>query len=127
MITGQRVKESSWLCEAALWMQWIYVGRAQAMEHCRLLAFDSDQLVHALKKHRLTREVSSAYAKALNQCVRSAQDDWPNDIYIPCSDFASLVLSMDASIRRTISAHALGNVASNRDAILDRRPRDYFA
>merc|ERR1719284_2224495 len=42
IVTGQRVKESSWLCEAALWMQWIHVGRAQAIEHCRLLTLDSD-------------------------------------------------------------------------------------
>jgi len=44
------VWEGSWLCEAALWTEWVHVGTVEAVSPCSIMVVDAQKLMQAAKK-----------------------------------------------------------------------------
>lgn len=130
------VEEHTWFCEAALWTQWIHVGRVVAVSSSQLTIVSVEDAVKALHKERVARDVSVAYGTQFHKCVCNAKPPssfWPTDLFVPSSDFGDVVeqMDLDMEMRATIGVHAvrqskhvkvnLSNQMKLYDEVLERK------
>jgi len=108
------VDQDTWLCEAALWSNWIHVGKAEAMMGSQTLRVSAEGVVRALDTHRLVQKVSREYCNQFHKRLTSAVPpvaSFPNDLHVPFTDYTDIILSMKQKMQVTVGLHAL-NVAS---------------
>lgn len=108
--TKTHVFRDRWLCEAALWSEWIHVGTAEARDPCQLLVIEADKVIRAAAKHRFILELTLQYGRQYHKCVVSAKPPnaaWPDDLSVPFTDWPSIVCAMDSSIKTTIGLDAI--------------------
>mmetsp|Transcript_21363 Transcript_21363/g.49666 ORF Transcript_21363/g.49666 Transcript_21363/m.49666 type:complete len:1070 (-) Transcript_21363:28-3237(-) len=100
------------LCEAALWSEWIHVGKAMASMVCRVLWIDGDSLVESLKMNGIMGSIVQQYAQQFHRRIISASPpraDYPSDMLIPYTDFEDLVISMEVECQTAIGLNALSD------------------
>jgi len=104
------VDKETWLCEAALWSDWIHVGKAEATMGSQTLRVSAEGVVRALDTHHLVHKVSREYCHQFHKRLTSALPpvaSFPNDLHVPFTDFTDIVVSMKKSTQVTVGLHAL--------------------
>jgi len=108
------VEPKSWMCEAALWVDWTHVGKAESTSECSLLSIEAMALSECLQQDFIIREVAMEYCRQFHKRVRSAcppHADYPTDLHVPFTDFPDLVASMEKQVQVAIGREALGQLA----------------
>jgi len=107
------VCEGLWMCECALWTEWVHVGRAHAKNPCQLLMLPAARVLYVLKKHRLIQEITLDYCTQFHKRVTTAfppHADWPTDLKVPHTEFPDIVMSMNSELQCAIGLDALMHV-----------------
>lgn len=118
-VTEQRVRfvrEGAWICESALWSQWIHVGAAEATMHCRLVTLRTNATVELLQRHHTIRNVSRAYCIEFHKRIVTARPplaEWPDDLAVPSTAFEELVMSLPHVLGMMIGFQAVDQILSN--------------
>jgi len=118
-VITELVDKENWLCEAALWVEWIHVGKAEAASDCQVLRVSAEGVVRALETHRLVREITSDYCRQFHKRLQNAQPpvaDWPTDLRVPYTDFGDIVSSMEPSHRVRLGLQALDEWEAENNA-----------
>merc|ERR1711920_478330 len=98
------------LCEAALWTEWIHVGRAEATTACELLEIHGERLVESVGRDMIIMDIANEYCIHFHRRVMSAGPPhaaWPNDLDVPFSDYCDLVVSMKREVQLIIGMDAV--------------------
>jgi len=109
-----RIVGGTWLCEAALWTNWVHVGSAYANDPSQVMEVDSERLVKSLRKHRLIDTLMQAYAHIFHDHLTKAKPpeaNWPSDVSIDNTDFGDIVILMDSHLQTRVSMEALGKLS----------------
>jgi len=115
--TSEEADVGQWFCEAALWVEWTHVGKAEAGTSCKLLCIDGASLFVHLQQDFIVRGVAVEYGRQFCKRVASAGPPhavWPTDLQVPFTDFCELVVSMDKHVQQTIGRVALGQMHAQR-------------
>jgi len=105
-----RVKQGSWLCEAALWTRWIHVGSAYTLSPVKLVAVNAQQMFQLVQRHSLLYKLALDYGTQFHECVVNGAPPscpWPTDMEVPFTRWAELVQNMDIQSRRVVGLSAL--------------------
>jgi len=120
----ETTNESVWICEAALWTNWIHVGSAFAETAGQVLAICAEQMIRSLDKQRLIREIAQQYARIFHKRVVEALPPylpWPSDLQVPATEFGEMVLNMDHPLRVLIGLDALKQISCGPFRIFSSR------
>lgn len=96
----------TWLCECALWSEWVHVGNARAVSTCELLVIDAERFLDALDGHRVVACLAAEYGHGVHLRVKEARPPlgwWPNDLETPFAECADVVSMMSRSARQSIA------------------------
>jgi len=110
------VHPGTWLCEAALWTEWIHVGQAEALTSCCVLEIDGVKLAESVSRDMIIMDIATEYCKHFVRRVNAAgppHAPWPNDLEVPFTDYCDLVFSMKPEVQVTIGVHAVGLLAKS--------------
>eukprot|EP00429_Kryptoperidinium_foliaceum_P059640 CAMPEP_0176093774 /NCGR_PEP_ID=MMETSP0120_2-20121206/46988_1 /TAXON_ID=160619 /ORGANISM="Kryptoperidinium foliaceum, Strain CCMP 1326" /LENGTH=945 /DNA_ID=CAMNT_0017427709 /DNA_START=53 /DNA_END=2887 /DNA_ORIENTATION=- len=110
VVTTEEVGSGLWICEAALWVHWTHVGKADAEEACGLLSVNANALCESLQKDFIVSSIATQYGRQFHRRVTFARPphaDYPTDLRVPFTDYCDLVVSMTQPIQRTIGMTAL--------------------
>jgi len=75
-----------WLCEVALWTQWVHVGRCEALTQCTMLKVDAASIENLVSQYPYVYEVTRQYAHDYHERVVNAHPplaDYPTDLCVP--------------------------------------------
>lgn len=110
--TNRPVEPDTWLCEAAIWCDWIHVGGAATTESSQLLVVEASRVVEVATKHRIISDVTREYCRQFHKCVIHARppNPWPDDLSVPSTDCADIIHSMPAAVKTVIGLHVLDRV-----------------
>lgn len=117
------VTEGMWLCESALWSQWIHVGTAEATSHCRLVTLRTGPTIAFVQRHHTIRTICKAYCVEFHRRVVDARPplaEWPDDLEVPGTAFEDLVMSMPPGPGMIIGFQACDHLLSatkSRDGV----------
>lgn len=114
---AQQVQMGQWICEAALWVEWTCVGKAETSASCQLLAVNSEALLRCLSDDPVLRHLAAEYGRQFHKRVTSARPPhttWPTDLEVPFTDYLDLVVSMPAPVRTLIGLTALQDPSARR-------------
>lgn len=118
-VTETPVNRGQWLCEAALWTDWIHVGKAEAETDCEMLSITAVGVIHALEMHLVVRDITLDYCRQFHRRLISAKPPdapWPDDLQVPFTEYSDIVVSMTADIQVRIGLHALEHATSQVEA-----------
>lgn len=100
--------EKSWLCWAALWVQWQHVGTAETTSSAELLVLDADAFIAVVFQHVRLRSFCAEYMELLHRKITTGHLPLlPNDIEVPFSDFAEIVCMMRRTSQSLVGMMAL--------------------
>mmetsp|Transcript_46267 Transcript_46267/g.103720 ORF Transcript_46267/g.103720 Transcript_46267/m.103720 type:complete len:501 (-) Transcript_46267:97-1599(-) len=92
--TRDELTKGSWMCEAALWSQWIHVGKAEALSASELLVVSSEALMAEFMRDHPAVHLLKHYGRSYHQRVLSAVPPyarWPTDLKVPFTDISDLL------------------------------------
>lgn len=116
--TTVSVDKGSWLCECALWTEWLHVGSARALGECELLVIDAESFLSSLQGHRIMGSLASEYGLAFHRRVMEATPPlgwWPTDLETPFAECADVVCLMpESALLSAENARSGGPLASLR-------------
>lgn len=117
-MTSVEVEPGTWICEAALWTNWIHVGPAMAAVPCQLVRISAEGATSAMKKERRILDMALTYAIEYHHCLCNDKPPlgWPTDLVVPDTEFGDIASSMDADIRNSIVMARL-----KADHVMNRR------
>lgn len=110
--TVVHINDGTWLCEAALWSQWVHVGTLEAITTCQVLVVKAEVLLGIASQHETVARSTLEYATNYFARITSAMPphaDWPTDLYVPFTE-ASDLLSHDVGLgllKRAYSTSAI--------------------
>lgn len=108
------VQKGTWLCEGALWTQWIHVGTAIAVSRCKLMTCNGVLFVKELMSHRLTRPIAKEYGISYHARLIRAfpphADLPPDDLHVPHTTPEEIILCMENEIRTFVSSIAFNTI-----------------
>lgn len=113
------VEPGKWLCEAALWVEWTHVGRAESTMACQMLEIGASSLSQCLQQDFIIKEVAVEYCRQFHKRVRAAYPPhapWPTDLEIPFTDYCNLVVSMSKQVQVAIGRDAVNQLSMQRGA-----------
>jgi len=122
--TAQTVREGTWMCEAALWTEWIHVGRAEATTRAKLLSISAAGLLEALSRHRMVRDIALDYSKLYHSRIVSASPSGNmslTDLEVPFTGWDDLVVTMGKEHQVRIGLVALDHINAQIDSGFFRR------
>eukprot|EP00445_Apocalathium_hangoei_P064702 CAMPEP_0204109666 /NCGR_PEP_ID=MMETSP0361-20130328/1427_1 /ASSEMBLY_ACC=CAM_ASM_000343 /TAXON_ID=268821 /ORGANISM="Scrippsiella Hangoei, Strain SHTV-5" /LENGTH=547 /DNA_ID=CAMNT_0051059459 /DNA_START=60 /DNA_END=1703 /DNA_ORIENTATION=+ len=108
--TEDMVDRDAWLCEAALWCQWIHVGTVECLSSCKVMTINLSDFVSSVTSHGNFRIVVAEYGRQFTLRVASAvppNTSWPTDLSVPFTDFGDLLWSMPKHIAAKVSSDML--------------------
>jgi len=111
------VTAGAWLCEAALWSQWVHVGHARAETQCQLLVLPSTRVLDVLRKHGILRDITNEYGKEFHRRLIEAKPphaSYPTDLEVPFTEFGDIVATMNSQIQHAIGLDALLHTSRSR-------------
>jgi len=115
-----------WLSEAALWSEWIHVGRAEAVVPSQVLEIHAQSLLESVSRDMIISDLAAEYCKHFCRRVVSAgppHAPWPNDLEVPFTDYCDLVVSMLKEVQVTIGMHAVQSLltkSGTRGKVMDK-------
>lgn len=72
-IGGEELKDGSWICEAALWIQWTHQGELLAAADGTMLAVARDSFIKVLENYGEARALASMYARCFAAQAQKAR------------------------------------------------------
>jgi len=109
------VNAGTWVCEAALWSQWLTVGNMGADDQaCHLVAIDANLMLQVLQEESPTvLHLTLQYAKNYHACIASAgppYSEWPTDLHVPFTEDVAMLLSQHVGLGLLKREIALGGL-----------------
>lgn len=104
------VLDGAWICEAALWMQWLTVGTVEATVPSELLEMRGDGIGDVLPKHKVVRHIAHEYARAFRERLHSCRVPmypWPTDLKVEGADCCDIVHLFSPDLRVFIGKKTL--------------------
>jgi len=104
------VKQGAWLCWASMWTHWITVGTAEAATTCDLMGLDASDILPVLVTSAVLFNIAQDYGQAFHCRLSSAippTSQWPDDVVVPVTDHAEIILSLKHDQRVLIGLLAL--------------------
>jgi len=101
-VTEELVSTERWLCEAALWSEWIHVGLAAAITPCNLVTIQADKCAELCVKHQVVGGFYQEFCRGYHSRIISAKPPaapWPTDLEVPFTEFTDIISSMEADTR----------------------------
>jgi len=111
----ETVGASSWVSEAAMWVDWTHVGTLEAMTDCLVLTIDITQLPTSLSMSRALASIAREYCKQFHARVVLAKPphaNYPTDIEVPLTSYEDLVVSMPQALQVAIGLQAVKTLSS---------------
>jgi len=118
------VKPNVWLSEATLWTEWVHVGTAEADVHCEAIGLDVETFMELVRRHLVIRQICKEYCEQFNKRLAAASPPdavWPNDLEVPYTDYADLVVHMGKEVQVIVGLDAVKLLNQTR------RSRNRFA
>mmetsp|Transcript_56370 Transcript_56370/g.132168 ORF Transcript_56370/g.132168 Transcript_56370/m.132168 type:complete len:1057 (+) Transcript_56370:78-3248(+) len=108
------VEKNAVICEAALWSQWVHVGKVTATgtTASMVLKVEGEEVSALMKFNIIVADIIRQYAQNFHRRIVSAcppRADYPTDLHVPYTDFEDLVISMDMENQITIGLNALAD------------------
>jgi len=97
--------QGAWICESALWMEWVALGNLEALRQCEFVSIMSTAVIDMLKHHPKIADITIGWCQALHELFASTkvlQDhDWEmysdhSDIILGCAEEWRLYISQQA-------------------------------
>jgi len=103
------VSQGTWLCEAALWSEWIHVGTAVAKQRTTLALLKAEELWKVSREHAVIKTVVASYGEVFHRKIVGAvpPEEWPNDLVVPSTSLAQIVISMSREAQVAIGWNVL--------------------
>eukprot|EP00811_Abedinium_folium_P032156 NODE_528_length_2961_cov_8.234651.p1 GENE.NODE_528_length_2961_cov_8.234651~~NODE_528_length_2961_cov_8.234651.p1 ORF type:complete len:801 (-),score=217.38 NODE_528_length_2961_cov_8.234651:558-2768(-) len=111
------VEIGRWLCEAAIWCEWVHVGSVEAQTNAEVLEVYYEGLMKALSKHRSLRDLFMEYAIHFHRRLQRARPPythWPDDTQVPFTEFEEIAMSLSGTHRLRVSGPALKKLRTQR-------------
>jgi len=111
------VEKGTWLSEAALWSEWIHVGRAEAAIVCELIVISAPAFAASVSASSALQPLAAQYCKQFHARIVSAKPplaSYPTDLEVPYTEFSELVGSMSRDTQVAISKVALHHLKQGR-------------
>merc|ERR1711972_147375 len=108
--TTAHVSEDQWLCESALWSEWVNVGTLEAETVCQLLKIRAEGLSKAMERHNDIGEITLEYCHQFHKRIISSgppNAPWPSDPSVPFTEYGDLVASMTKETQLHIAEYAI--------------------
>lgn len=122
------VDVKTWMCEAALWTEWIHVGTALAWTRCQLLRVSAEGLAKCMRKHALIMGITQEYGICFQRSMANSRPPiWPNDLVVPFTSFHEVIHSMPSEYQMAIGLAALEKASHNDIFALAKRARRFSA
>jgi len=115
--TSLQVQVNTWLCEPSLWVEWHHVGSAEAAVSSQLLVLSAEVMHHALLTRHPVRRIVAEYAEVYYFRTINAQPplfEYPNDLTVPETGYADIVLSLNPDHRMLIGIDAIAQGEEKR-------------
>jgi len=124
-ITSCKVATGSWISEASLWSHWNHVGTAWAVSACQILDICVDGILVAMRGAPDLKEVNTEYCVQFHKCIAAAKPPlpWPDDLYVPNTEYESMVLAMTLETQEAISNWALDEAVTSSGGWLEWKSR----
>jgi len=106
-ISSVPVEEGRWLCEAALWLEFLHPGGIEAICVCEFVAIPFHGILRTIASHPLAQELvlpwAVAFQNLLSQCTleEAGLDPTALDLYTP---MGAVILSLAETQRRNIGS-----------------------
>eukprot|EP00811_Abedinium_folium_P026760 NODE_397_length_3091_cov_7.651822.p1 GENE.NODE_397_length_3091_cov_7.651822~~NODE_397_length_3091_cov_7.651822.p1 ORF type:complete len:842 (-),score=214.18 NODE_397_length_3091_cov_7.651822:565-2769(-) len=111
------VEIGRWLCEAAMWCEWVHVGSVEAQTNAEVLEVYYEGLMKSLNKHSSLRDLFTEYAIHFHRRLQRAKPPythWPDDTQVPFTDFEEIAMSVSETQRLRVSSPALKKLRTQR-------------
>mmetsp|Transcript_63206 Transcript_63206/g.150732 ORF Transcript_63206/g.150732 Transcript_63206/m.150732 type:complete len:1126 (-) Transcript_63206:176-3553(-) len=82
-----------WFCEAALWSNWVHVGRCEARTACHMVALDAKATLRCIEKKAAVAFAIKQYGRNFHVRIVSAvppDAPYPTDLHVPNTDVGDL-------------------------------------
>mmetsp|Transcript_38841 Transcript_38841/g.91404 ORF Transcript_38841/g.91404 Transcript_38841/m.91404 type:complete len:972 (+) Transcript_38841:112-3027(+) len=90
----EELKNGTWLCEAALWSDWVHVGKVEAEVATELLVVSSEALMAEFNRDHPACHLLKHYGRSYHQRILSAVPPyarWPTDLRVPFTEVSDLL------------------------------------
>mmetsp|Transcript_61649 Transcript_61649/g.198598 ORF Transcript_61649/g.198598 Transcript_61649/m.198598 type:complete len:751 (-) Transcript_61649:276-2528(-) len=77
----EAVEAGAWVGEAALWVEWAYLGSLHAQEECELVTLDASKFHDAVCSNRNTRAEAAFYARHFEQGINRLERSKVSDLF----------------------------------------------
>jgi len=104
------VCQGTWLCEAALWSEWIHVGTAVAKQRSTLALLKAEELLKVCSEHAVVKTIVTSYGETFHSKIvdaRPPEESWPSDLVVPNTSLARIVMSMPKEAQVAIGWNVL--------------------
>lgn len=104
-------------CEAALWCKWKHVGELTASVGCELLAIAPTGLCKCLDQDAVVKHIVLQYGRNFHARLTGLllpDGEQPNDLFVPFTEFDSILLSLPLKCRQFIGGAALYNARHSK-------------
>lgn len=85
-----------WVCEAALWSDWVNLGALVAQKLCQVVKVDANSMWQVLREHPQVASTTAHYCRNFHVRICAAKpphSNWPNDVSVPFTDPRTLLAS----------------------------------
>lgn len=90
------VELGTWISEAALWMQWVHIGRLTAQRPCGFLVVAAERIPEVLANYPVVGHIVRTYAQNYHWRVVTAEPphaQWPTDLMVEFTDISDLLFA----------------------------------
>jgi len=109
--SAELVGAMEWMCEPAVWTQWLHVGRADVHAACMILKLDTMKCLNVLTQNPAIWDVASQYGWHFHRLL--VEDEWPSDLNHP-PDFCEVLQAMESDTRLFVGLFALNIMRKTR-------------
>merc|ERR1712151_325332 len=99
----------------ALWAEWFHVGGLEVIHDSEVLVCSAEDFLSNIWPHFLVGALCLRYGAAFHKYLidsRPPLAKWPNDLRVPCVEYADIVASMPVEARTCIGMAALDRLKS---------------
>jgi len=108
--TEEIVEPLRWLCEPAMFVDWVHVGTVEAISVCEVLTIEVEQILESANMGHVTKRLACEYAKLYHKIVTNTpQVILPelSDISIPNVSHIDIISRLPMDVRCALGRHCL--------------------
>lgn len=116
--SGEVLFEGQWVCEPALWMDWLHCGTLSTEYPCELLELDCQCFRRIMQTHGRSLSFLSRYARLFHETM-SHTDDWATDLWNNADQLEGLVAEAahetrkDTKFKTAFNFGTVGNIVKH--------------